>query len=64
MWCSAPVPNGDPYFILIGLPGCSVVVGKENHVELSQKVTQGCWQFFVAALIVAVWLVPGAQPEV
>jgi len=33
-------------------------------VEYLPKVTQGCWQLFVAALIVAVWLILGAQPEV
>ena len=29
-----------------------------------QKLSQGCWQLIVAALIVVVSLVPGAQPEV
>ena len=27
------------------------------------KIIQRCWQFFVATLLVAGWLVLGAQPE-
>src|SRR2546426_8103268 len=40
----------------------------DNNVGYAQKqtlheVSQECWQFFVTILIVAAWLVLGAQPE-
>jgi hypothetical protein len=31
--------------------------------QIRDKVIQGCWQFFVVTLIVAGWLLLGAQPE-